>query len=38
MQKLVKQRRDSAQIFRDQNRPDLAEPEEAQADITYNFT
>lgn len=37
VQKLVKQRRDSAQIFRDQNRPDLAEPEEAQADIISQF-
>ena len=31
VQKLVKQRKDSAQIFKDQNRPDLVEPEEAQA-------
>ena len=37
VQKLVKQRRDSAQIFRDQNRPDLAEPEEAQAGIISQF-
>ena len=37
VQKLVKQRKDSAQIFRDQNRPDLAEPEEAQADIISQF-
>ena len=37
VQKLVKQRRDSAQIFRDQNRPDLAEPEEAQAEIISQF-
>lgn len=37
VQKLVKQRKDSAQIFRDQNRPDLAEPEEAQAQIISQF-
>ena len=33
LQKLVKQRRDSATIFREQNRVDLAESEEAQAEI-----
>ena len=37
MQKLVKQRKDSAQIFKDQNRLDLAEPEEAQAKIIAEF-
>lgn len=37
VQKLVKQRKDSAQIFREQNRPDLAEPEEAQAEIIAQF-
>ena len=37
VQKLVKQRKDSAQIFRDQNRSDLAEPEEAQAEIISQF-
>lgn len=37
VQKLVKQRRDSAQIFKDQNRLDLAEPEEAQAKIIAEF-
>ena len=37
VQKLVKQRKDSAQIFRDQNRVDLAEPEEAQAEIIAVF-
>lgn len=37
VQKLVKQRKDSAQIYRDQNRPDLAEPEEAQAEIISQF-
>ena len=33
IQKLVKQRKDSATIFREQNRADLAEPEELQAEI-----
>ena len=37
VQKLVKQRKDSAQIFREQNRPDLVEPEEAQAKIIAEF-
>jgi len=37
LQKLVKQRRDSATIFREQNRVDLAEPEEAQAEIIAKF-
>ena len=37
LQKLVKQRKDSAAIFREQNRADLAEPEEAQADIIQQF-
>lgn len=37
VQKLVKQRKDSAQIFREQNRPDLAEPEEAQAEVIAQF-
>lgn len=37
VQKLVKQRKDSAQIFREQNRADLAEPEEAQAEIIAAF-
>ena len=37
LQKLVKQRRDSAVIFRKQNRLDLAEPEEAQAEIIARF-
>lgn len=37
VQKLVKQRKDSAQIFKDQNRPDLEEPEEAQAKIIAEF-
>jgi len=37
LQKLVKQRRDSAAIFREQNRVDLAEPEESQAEIIARF-
>lgn len=37
VQKLIKQRRDSATIFREQNRPDLAEPEEAQAEVISAF-
>ena len=37
VQKLVKQRKESAQIFKDQNRLDLAEPEEAQAKIIAEF-
>lgn len=37
LQKLVKQRKDSAAIFREQNRVDLAEPEEAQAAIIQDF-
>ena len=35
--KLVKQRKDSAAIFREQNRNDLAAPEEAQAKIIAQF-
>ncbi|MBB4118639.1 hypothetical protein GGR32_000919 [Mesonia hippocampi] len=37
VQKLVKQRKDSAQIYREQNRVDLAEPEEKQAEIIAQF-
>ena len=37
LQKLVKQRRDSAATFIEQNRVDLAEPEEAQAEIIARF-
>jgi uncharacterized protein YqeY len=37
LQRLVKQRKDSAAIFRDQNRVDLAEPEETQAAIIEEF-
>ncbi len=37
VQKLVKQRKDSAAIFRQQGRNDLAEPEEAQIAIIEQF-
>ena len=37
LQKLVKQRRDSAEIFTQQNRPDLAAPELAEAEIISQF-
>lgn len=37
LQKLVKQRKDSAQIFREQNRDDLATTEEAQAEVIAKF-
>jgi hypothetical protein len=37
LQKLVKQRKDSALIFREQNRDDLATPEEAQAEVIARF-
>lgn len=37
LQKLVKQRKDSAAIFTEQNRADLAEPEKAQAAIISEF-
>ena len=37
LQKLVKQRRESANIYIDQNRPDLAQIEEAQADFISTF-
>lgn len=37
LSKLVKQRKDSATIFEQQNRPDLAEPEMAQAEIIGQF-
>lgn len=37
VQKLVKQRKDSAEIFRQQERIDLAEPEEAQIKIIEQF-
>ena len=37
LSKLVKQRKDSATIFAEQNRNDLAEPELAQAEIISKF-
>lgn len=37
LQRLVKQRKDSAAIFKEQNRLDLAEPEEAQAEVIASF-
>ena len=37
LQKLVKQRKDSAGIFRQQNRDDLAAPEEDQASVIAQF-
>ena len=37
LQKLVKQRRESANIYINQNRPDLAKIEEAQADFISTF-
>ena len=37
LQKLVKQRKDSAAIFTEQNRSDLAEPEIAQAEVISRF-
>ena len=37
LQKLVKQRKDSAVIFKEQNRDDLAKPEEAQAEVIAQF-
>ena len=37
LQRLVKMRKDSAEIFTTQNRPDLAEPELAQAAVIEKF-
>jgi len=37
LQKLVKQRKDSASIFKEQGREDLAEPELAQAEVIAQF-
>lgn len=37
LSKLVKQRKDSAAIYAEQNRPDLAEPELAQAEVISKF-
>ena len=37
IQKLVKQRRESAEIFREQKRPDLYEKEEAEANVLEKY-
>lgn len=37
IQKLVKQRRESAAIYREQNRPDLYEKEEAEAEVLEKY-
>ena len=37
LQKLIKQRRESAIIYKEQNRNDLADPEESQANIISEF-
>jgi uncharacterized protein YqeY len=37
IQKLVKQRRESAAIYREQNRPDLYEKEEIEADVLEKY-
>ncbi len=37
LQRLVKQRKESAQIYRDQDRDDLAGPEELQAEIISSY-
>ena len=37
LQRLVKQRKESAAIYREQDRADLAEPEEAQAKVITEF-
>ena len=37
LQRLVKQRKESAAIYREQDRADLAEPEEAQAEVITEF-
>ena len=37
LQRLVKQRKESAVIYREQDRSDLAEPEEAQAEVIIEF-
>lgn len=37
IQKLVKQRKDSAEIYRGQNRPDLYEKEELEADVISQY-
>ena len=37
LQRLIKQRKDSAAIYKDQNRDDLAAPEEEQANVIAKF-
>ena len=37
LQRLIKQRKDSAAIYKDQNRDDLAAPEEKQAEVIAKF-
>ena len=37
LQRLVKQRKESAAIYREQDRVDLAEPEESQAEVIIEF-
>ena len=37
LQRLIKQRKDSAAIYKDQNRDDLAAPEEEQAKVIAKF-
>ena len=37
LQKLVKQRKDSAALYNEQGRPDLADPERAQAKVIEQF-
>lgn len=37
LQKMVKQRQDSAQLYSEQNRPDLAEEETAQAEVISRY-
>jgi uncharacterized protein len=37
IQKLVKQRRESASIYKEQNRPDLYEKEDAEADVLEKY-
>ena len=37
LQRLIKQRKDSAAIYKDQNRDDLAAPEEEQAEVIAKF-
>lgn len=37
LQKLVKQRKDSASVYREQNRPELAEKEESEAEVISEY-